>query len=195
MAMVKLSTKYALNSEQMGLIQKGKTWWMRNRTTSTFVKIPYTSADQTFEFELDLEDGEYQCSCGDYNAIDSNGRHCTQNIYFYVQDGKLHYVKRKEEFPSVAGSTFSVNSAGAVDSTTPFNPFAQSAPAPQPAPAQSKADEFSVLEGLLYCKKNNKVVTPDYTCVIDYMSDNSAVSGLDCCQTCLHRQTIYVKKE
>lgn len=189
MAMVKLSTKYALNDEQMGLIQKGKTWWMRNRTTSTFVKIPFTSANQTFEFELDLEDGEYQCSCGDYNAIDSNGRHCTQNIYFYVQDGKLHYVKRKEEFPSMGGATASTGEQ------TTFNPFAQSAPAPQSAPATSKADEFSVLEGLLYCKKNNKVVTPDYTCVIDYMSDNSAVSGLDCCQTCLYRQTIYVKKE
>ena len=182
----------------MGLIQKGKTWWCRNRLKGEFVKIPFTNANQTFDFEIDVEDGEYQISCGDYNAIDSNGRHCTQNVYFYVQEGKLHYVKRKEEFPSVAGSTFSVNSGGAVDSSAPFNPFAQNtAPTVETAQAPAPSDTCCCkpVEGLLYCKKNSKVVTPEYTCVVDYMSDNAAVSGLDCCETCLHKQTLYIKDE
>ena len=184
MAKVKISTRYALSDEALSLCQKSRTWWMRNRTTSEFVKIPYTPANQTFEFELDLADGEYQCGCGDYNAIDSNGRHCTQNIYFYVQDGKLHYVKNKNEFPSAGGS------AGGEQST--FNPFGSSAPAPAPAPATSS---YTAIEDLLYCKKNCKVVAPDYTCVLDFMSDNSAVSGLDCCGCCLHKRALFFKDE
>ncbi len=206
MAKVKLSTKYALSDEAMGLISKGKTWWMRNRTTGTFVKMPYLAACQTFDFEIDLEDGEYQVSCGDYNAIDSNGRHCTQNIYFYVQDGKLHYVKRKDEFPSVTGGA-PASDGGATQAT--FNPFA-SAPktgttptsgngsvttetsGPEPVVNQSVYEEIT---DVLFCKKNCKVVTPDYTCVVDYTSDNTAVSGLDCCESCLFRQALFVKKE
>ena len=185
----------------MGLIQKGKTWWLRNRTTSTFGKIPYTAANQTFDFELDLEDGEYQCSCGDYNAIDSNGRHCTQNIYFYVQDGKLHYVKRKEEFPSAGGATatqatFNPFAQASTEEQGTFNPFAQGTPAPaQPSAPAVNESAFKPVEGLLFCKKNEKVATTDYTCVVDYVSDNLAVSGLDCCDTCIHKQVIYIKDE
>ena len=190
MAKVKLSTKYALSDEAMGLISKGKTWWMRNRTTGTFVKMPYLAACQTFDFEIDLEDGEYQVSCGDYNAIDSNGRHCTQNIYFYVQDGKLHYVKRKDEFPSAGGSA----STGSTEQPT-FNPFGQTAQTPAPsAPAPEPTVTYKPLEGLYYCEKNSKVVTPDYTCVIDFITDNESVSGLDCCECCRNKRVIYLRE-
>lgn len=192
MAKVRISTKYPLSDEALGLCNKGKTWWMRNRSVGEFVKIPYTPANQPFDFELDLADGEYQCSCGDYNAIDSNGRHCTQNVYFYVQDGKLHYVKNKNEFPSVSGAS------GASGQAT-FNPFASTQPANGGANVQTTATapavNYSPIEDVLYCKKNGKVVTPDYTCVLDFTSDNLAVSGLDCCACCLHRQTLYIKKE
>lgn len=205
MAKVKLSTKYCLNDEQMGLIQKSKTWWLRNRTTGSFEKFPYTAACQTFDVELDLADGEYQCSCGDYNAIDSNGRHCTQNIYFYVKDGKLTYVKRKDEFPSVAGENAGGES-GAQQAT--FNPFA-SAPQTNTTPTSSGSvstetsgpapivdqSVYEEITNVLYCKKNKKVVTPDYSCVVDYVSDNAAVSGMDCCESCLNKQVLYVKKE
>lgn len=190
MAKVRISTKYALSEEAMGLIQKGKTWWLRNRTSNSFEKFPYTDANKTFDVELELNDGEYQCGCGDYNAIDSNGRHCTQNIYFYVQDGKLHYVKNKNEFPSAGGAASSGEQPA-------FNPFAtgSSAPATDVAPAQSPTETYVPVEDMLYCKKNCKVVTPDYTCVIDFVSDNIAVTGLDCCGCCKNRQTLYIKKE
>ena len=205
MAKVKISTRYALSDEALGLCQKAKVWWMRNRTTGEFVKIPYTPANQTFEFELELPDAEYQCSCGDYNAIDSNGRHCTQNIYFYVQDGKLHYVKKKDEFPSVTGGA-PASDGGATQAT--FNPFA-STPQTNTAPTSSGsvttetsgpapvADQsvYEEITDVLFCKKNCKVVTPDYTCVVDYTSDNTAVTGLDCCESCLFRQALFVKKE
>lgn len=195
MAKVRLSTKYALSDEALALCNKGRTWWLRNRTTGSFEKFPYTAACQTFDVELDLADGEYQCSCGDYNAIDSNGRHCTQNIYFYVKDGKLTYVKRKDEFPSVAGATAS-DDGGAQQAT--FNPFAQTVSSPPIQTSEPMTGEGCTYEPIaefLYCKKNCKVVTPDYTCVVDYMSDNLAVSGLDCCESCLNRQVLYLKKE
>lgn len=193
MAKVKISTKYALSDEALALCNKARTWWMRNRTSGEFVKIPYTPANQTFEFELDLPDAEYQCSCGDYNAVDSNGRHCTQNIYFYVKDGKLTYVKRKDEFPSVAGGS---TEGGAQQAT--FNPFATnttvaSNPATTPGPQTGEGCTYEPIESVLYCKKNKKVVTPDYTCVVDYVSDNTAVTGLDCCESCLHKQVLFVK--
>ena len=192
MAKVKVSTKYCLNDEQMGLIQKSKTWWCRNRIKGEFVKIPYIAANQTFDIELDLDDGEYQISCGDFNAVDSNGRRCTQNIYFYIQDGKLHYVKRKDEFPSVTGGA---SSSDGESTQATFNPFGTTQTPQNETPVAPVAkDEFKEVEGVLYCKKNYKVVTPDYTCVVDYMTDNTAVTGLDCCESCIFRQTLFVKK-
>ena len=189
MAKVRVSTKYALSDEALGLCSKGKTWWCRNRIKGEFVKIPYTPANQTFDFEIEVEDGEYQISCGDFNAMDSNGRRCTQNVYFYVQDGKLHYVKRKDEFPSVSGG-----SADGSAEQPAFNPFGQTAQTPAPAPAPASIS-YSPVEGLLYCEKNCKVVTPEYTCVVDFITDNDAVSGLDCCDCCRHKRVIYLKKE
>ena len=196
MAKVRVSTKYALSDEALGLCSKGKTWWCRNRLKGEFVKFPFTAANQTFDVEIDVEDGEYQISCGDYNAVDSNGRHCTQNVYFYVQDGKLHYVKKKDEFPSVAGGSASSDN-GAIQQT--FNPFNSTATTPTPTPVSEptpapKQDEYNQVEGVLYCRKNHKVVTPDYTCVVDYMSDNMAVEGMDCCASCLFKQELFVKK-
>lgn len=192
LAKVRVSTKYALSNEALALCGKGKTWWCRNRLKGEFVKIPYTAANQPFDFEIEVEDGEYQISCGDYNAMDSNGRHCTQNVYFYVQDGKLHYVKRKDEFPSAGGSTPS----GSSSEQPAFNPFGQTAQTPAPsAPASAPTIKYKAVEGLLYCEKNGKVVTPDYTCVVDFVSDNDAVSGLDCCECCRNKKVIYLKEE
>ena len=99
-------------------------------------------------------------------------------------------MKKKDEFPSITGTA--PTSDGASQAT--FNPFAEAAPASTPAPAPVKQDEFKQVEGILYCRKNCKVVSPDYTCVVDYMTDNNAVDGLDCCASCLFKQELFVKK-
>lgn len=201
MAKVKVGTRYALSDEALKLCNKGKTWWCRNRTKGEFVKIPYTPANQTFDIELDLEDGEYQCGCGDYNTVDSNGRHCSQTIYFYVAGGKLTYVKRASEFPSVTGtSAFNPFDTTPADDSTKgetapatFNPFGGS---DLTTPSQAvQTEKYSKVDGVMYCVCNSKVVTPEYTCVVDYIPSNDAVSGLDCCETCNHSRVVYIKEE
>lgn len=202
MAVVRLSTKYALNDQQFNLIQRAKRWWLKNRTTGNFVRnenLPL--ANVPFSIELDLEDGEYQCGCGDYNTVDSNGRHCSQTIYFYVAGGKLTYVKRASEFPSVTGtSAFNPFDTTPADDSTKgetapatFNPFGGS---DLTTPSQVvQTEKYSKVDGVMYCVCNSKVVTPEYTCVVDYIPSNDAVSGLDCCETCSHSRVVYIKEE
>ena len=70
---------YLKQTEYDQLIAEGKatklTWWCKNLTTGQFFNYDAQighriSGNAPFEAELDLEEGEYMFSVGDYNVID-----------------------------------------------------------------------------------------------------------------------------
>lgn len=176
MTSVHISTKYAIDPNDVELLPQNKrTWWMRDTLNNTFVnafpKLPCTEA---FDINIDIPDSEYTIGTGDYNVL-SAGKHVSQRIVFYVQNGQIHYCKRNE-LPSLNG--------GAAPSTSAYNPFGG-------ATAQDNApkENYIPLEGNIYCTKGDKYVTGDYNCIVDYMADGSI--GIEECASCVHSRKLF----
>lgn len=176
MTQVHISTKYAIDPNDVDLLPQNKrTWWLRDTINNTFVnafpKLPCTEA---FNISIDLPDSEYTAGTGDYNTVNADGKHISQRITFYVQNGQLHYCK-KNELPSVTGGASPLSS---------YNPFGASTEA-----VETPKEKHNLIEGNLFCANDNKFVTGDYNCVVGYVNDESI--GMEECSTCIHSRKLF----
>lgn len=178
MTQVHISTKYAIDPNDVELLPQNKrTWWMRDTINNTFVnafpKLPCTEA---FNITIDIPDSEYTIGTGDYNTVNDAGKHVSQRVVFYVRDGQIHYCK-KNELPSVNG--------GAAPSNASYNPFGSVTTPVNDAPKEN----YIPIVGNIYCSKGDKFVTGDYNCIVDYMSDETI--GIEECSTCAHSRKLF----
>lgn len=180
---------YLKQTEYDQLIAEGKatklTWWCKNLTTGQFFNYDAQighriSGNAPFEAELDLEEGEYLFSVGDYNVIDPNtGRHCSQVFYVLVtEDGAQ--VCKKNELPSYGGSGPVGGGNTAFNNTGGWG-----------VPSTPKKAEYFQIPGFCACMQDMSVHPEVYFCDNCEQKD---VGGAMECANCVHSLDVHVKK-
>ena len=185
---VRISTKYPIAAGDVELLPENKrTWWLRDSLKGEFIKtFPRMPCTDPIDMTLDLPESEYVLGCGDWNVINDAGRHVSQKVYFYVSNNAIHYCKRNE-LPSVTGAT-----ASTLDSYNPFGGTSgTSAPAtPVETANPPKESAMKKVNGYFYCTKDEKFVTGEYNCVVNF-TPIDGLGGIEECTMCKYAKELF----
>ena len=203
MVQTKIQTKYCIKAEDVELLPENKrTWWLLNLTDKSvdngFVKliedgqrIPCTSL---VSVTLDLQDDcEYKLGTGNWDTIGSNGKHVSQTTYLYLKNGEAHYCARASDLPSkslggdVNGTSGTYNPLGKAKSVA--IDITEKATYTAGIKTPPGADQVFTPEETRICLKLMQFVSPDYTCVNEFVSRDG--SGIDECANCMNSRKIY----